>query len=58
LTRQEARRVVVRASLLGAERPTDLLAMVELLTALPVEPTTAIPPSYDLGQLVAAGVVG
>jgi hypothetical protein len=39
---------VVRASLLGAERPTDLLAM-EHLTALPVEPTAAIPPSYDLG---------
>jgi hypothetical protein len=48
LSRQEARRIVVRASLLSAERPTDLLAMVEHLSALPVEPTAAIAPSYDL----------
>jgi hypothetical protein len=31
--------------------------MVEHLTALPVGPTAAILPSYDLGQLIAAGVV-
>jgi uncharacterized protein YcaQ len=48
LTRQEARQVVVRATLLDAERPTDLLSMVDHLTALPVEPTAAIAPSYDL----------
>jgi uncharacterized protein len=48
LTRQEARRVVLRATLLDAERPTDLMTVVERLTALPVEPTRAIAPSYDL----------
>lgn len=48
LSRQEARRIVVRASLLSAERPTDLLAMMEHLSALPVEPTAPIAPSYDL----------
>src|SRR3954447_2937863 len=48
LTRQEARQVVLRASLLEAHQPTDLLTVIEQLTALPVEPTTAIAPSYDL----------
>jgi uncharacterized protein len=48
LTRQEARRIVVRATLLDAVRPTDLMTVVERLTALPVEPTRAIAPSYDL----------
>jgi uncharacterized protein len=48
LTRHEARRIVVRASLLDSRRPTDLLSMVEHLTALPVEPTAAVAPSYDL----------
>lgn len=48
LTRQEARQIVVRATLLDADRPTDLFTTVERLTALPVEPTRAIAPSYDL----------
>jgi uncharacterized protein len=48
LTRQEARRIVVSATLLDADRPTDLLTVVERLTALPTEPTRAIAPSYDL----------
>jgi uncharacterized protein YcaQ len=48
LTRAEARQVVVRATMLDAGRPADLLTMVERLTALPVEPTRAIAPSYDL----------
>ena len=48
LTRQEARQAVVRATMLDAQRPTDLLTVVERLTALPVEPTAAIAPSYDL----------
>jgi uncharacterized protein YcaQ len=48
LTRQEARRVVLRATMLDARRPTDLLSMIEHLTALPVEPTAAIAPSFDL----------
>ena len=34
--------------MLEAARPTDLMAVVERLTALPVEPTRAIAPSYDL----------
>jgi uncharacterized protein YcaQ len=48
LTREEARQIVVRATLLDAVRPTDLMTVVERLTALPVEPTRAIAPSYDL----------
>ncbi len=48
LTRQEARQIAVRATLLDADRPTDLMAVVQRLTALPVEPTRAIAPSYDL----------
>ena len=48
LTLEDARRIAVRAQLLTAERPTDLLAMIRHLTALPVEPTAAIAPSYDL----------
>ena len=48
LTRQDARRSVLRATLLDADRPTDLMSVVERLTALPVEPTRAIAPSYDL----------
>jgi uncharacterized protein YcaQ len=34
--------------MLHAERPTDLMTVVERLSALPVEPTRAIAPSYDL----------
>jgi uncharacterized protein YcaQ len=48
LTREEARQVVVRATMLDAHRPTDLMTVVERLTALPTEPTRAIAPSYDL----------
>ncbi len=48
LSRDEARQIVIRATMLDAERPTDLLTMVEHLTALPVEPTRAIAASYDL----------
>jgi uncharacterized protein YcaQ len=48
LTREEARRVVLRATMLDAERPSDLFTVVERLTALPVEPTRAVAPSYDL----------
>ena len=48
LTREEARRIVLRATMLVADRPTDLMSVVERLTALPVEPTRAIAPSYDL----------
>ncbi len=48
LTREGARQIVIRATMLEAARPTDLMAVVERLTALPVEPTRAIAPSYDL----------
>ena len=48
LSRQEARRVALRAQLLTAERPTDLLEMVRHLTLLPTEPTAPIATSYDL----------
>jgi len=50
LTREDARRIVLRATMLDAHRPTDLFTMVERLTALPVEPTRAIAPSYDLAS--------
>jgi uncharacterized protein YcaQ len=48
LTRVEARRIAVRAQLLGQERPTDLVATVRQLSLLQVEPTSAIAPSAEL----------
>jgi uncharacterized protein YcaQ len=48
LTREDARRIVLRATMLDARRPSDLMSVVQRLTALPVEPTRAIAPSYDL----------
>jgi uncharacterized protein YcaQ len=48
LSRTEARQVVLRATMLDAARPTDLMTVVERLTALPTDPTRAIAPSYDL----------
>jgi uncharacterized protein YcaQ len=48
LTREEARRIAVRAQLLDADRPHDLLATVEQLTFLQLDPTAAIAPSADL----------
>jgi uncharacterized protein len=38
----------VRAQLLDAPRPTDLLAVVQQLTLLQLDPTAAIAPSADL----------
>jgi uncharacterized protein len=38
----------VRAQLLDAPRPTDLLAVVQQLTLLQIDPTAAIAPSADL----------
>src|SRR5947207_6257443 len=48
LTKAQARRIAVRAQLLDATRPTELLAMVEQLTLLQIDPTAAIAPSADL----------
>ncbi len=48
LSLAEARRIAVRAQLLDACRPTDLLSMVEHLTLLQIDPTAAIAPSADL----------
>jgi uncharacterized protein YcaQ len=48
LTKAEARRIAVRAQLLDARRPTDLVAMVRDLTLLQIDPTAAIAPSADL----------
>jgi uncharacterized protein len=48
LTRKQARRVAVRAQLLDAPRSTDLLAVVQRLTLLQVDPTAAIAPNADL----------
>jgi uncharacterized protein len=44
----EARRLAVGAQLLTAERPTELVPMVEHLTFLQIDPTAAIAPSADL----------
>jgi uncharacterized protein len=40
--------VAVRAQLLDAPRPTDLVAVVQQLTLLQIDPTAAIAPSADL----------
>ncbi len=48
LTKEQARRIAVRAQLLDAPRPTDLVAVVERLTLLQIDPTAAIAPSADL----------
>jgi uncharacterized protein YcaQ len=48
LDREEARQLAVRAQLLDATRPTDLVDMVDRLTLLQVDPTAAIAPNADL----------
>jgi uncharacterized protein YcaQ len=48
LSRQQARRIAVRAQWLHRERPTDLLALVRRLTLLQVDLTAAVAPSADL----------
>src|ERR687887_844936 len=48
LTKAQARRIAVRAQLLDARRPTDLVEVVRQLTLLQIDPTAAIAPSADL----------
>jgi uncharacterized protein YcaQ len=48
LSLAEARRIAVRAQMLDAPRPTDLLAVVQQLTLLQIDPTAVIAPSADL----------
>jgi uncharacterized protein YcaQ len=48
LTKAQARRIAVRAQLLDAPRPTELLAVVQRLTLLQIDPTAAVAPSADL----------
>jgi uncharacterized protein len=48
LTKEQARRIAVRAQLLDAPRPTDLVEVVRQLTLLQIDPTAAIAPSADL----------
>lgn len=48
LSRRDARRIAVRAQLLAAPRPTDLLAVVRHLGMLQADTTAAVSPSADL----------
>ncbi|MCW2801613.1 MAG: hypothetical protein JWQ70_3085 [Aeromicrobium sp.] len=48
LGREEARRIAVRAQLLDAPRPTDLVEVVRQLGFVQIEPTAAVAPTADL----------
>jgi uncharacterized protein YcaQ len=48
LSREQARRIAVRAQLLDAAGPDDLVRMVQQLTLLQIDPTSAVAPSADL----------
>lgn len=66
LTRDQARRIIVRAQLLDAQRPGDVVEVAEQLTAIKIDPTAPIAPcehtmlwsrigwSYEAGQLIKA----
>lgn len=55
LDRAEARRIAIRAQMLDASRPTDLLAVVNQLTLLQIDPTAAIAPNADLVAFTRLG---
>ncbi|MDO8392428.1 MAG: crosslink repair DNA glycosylase YcaQ family protein [Actinomycetota bacterium] len=57
LTIDDARRIAVRAQLLDAQRPTDLLHVVDRLTMLQLDPTTAIAPNADLVAYTRLGSI-
>jgi uncharacterized protein YcaQ len=48
LTKQQARRIAIRAQMLDARRPSGLVEVVQQLTLLQIDPTAAIAPSADL----------
>lgn len=48
LSRTDARRIAVRAQLLSADRPTDVLGVLRHLTVLQPDPTSAVAPSADV----------
>jgi uncharacterized protein len=48
LDRDEARQLALRAQLLDATRPTELVELVDRLTLLQIDPTAAIAPNADL----------
>jgi hypothetical protein len=48
LTKEQARRIAIRAQALEAHRSGDLVTLVERLTLLQIDPTAAIAPSADL----------
>ncbi len=48
LSRADARRIAVRAQLLGRDRPVELIDMVRHLTLLQADQTAAVAPSADL----------
>jgi uncharacterized protein len=66
LTRDEARRIAVRAQLLDADRPGDVVEVAEQLSCIKIDPTATIAPcahtvlwsrigwSYEPGQLQKA----
>jgi uncharacterized protein YcaQ len=45
LTRDEARRIAVRAQRLDADRPTDVVGVAEELGAVKIDPTATIAPA-------------
>jgi uncharacterized protein YcaQ len=48
LSREDARRIAVRAQLLDAERPSDLVELIRQLTSVQYDQTAAVAPNADL----------